>query len=232
MQDVTLISAFMAGVASFLSPCVLPLIPVYISLLTGSSIEEFTTQNKSAKVRLYINSVGFLLGLLTVFMLMGLTMTAFANIIFSNKELLRKVSGAVIILLGLFHIGLLNFSFLKRNIGFRYKSKGVSFLNSYVLGLAFSFGWTPCVSAFLGTIVSMAMIQGVMSTGMLMLIVYSVGFSVPFLLSTFFIEKVLALLSKTSYYAKVFKYVTGVLIILMGYLVYSNQLNKIASFFG
>jgi len=231
LNDVGLFAAFIGGVLSFFSPCVLPLIPIYISYLTGSSIEEIKSGDKSARIKLYINSLGFLLGLITIFVSLGLTFTTIGTVLAKNTLILRKVSGVIIIILGLFHIGLFKISFLKRDYKFKFRSKGVGFFNSYLLGLAFSFGWTPCVGTILGTILNVAMLENNISAGMILLVFYSIGFSVPFIFSTLFIEKLLTKIGNSNKYMNTIKYVTGILIIIMGVLVYFDKIDRITAFF-
>jgi cytochrome c-type biogenesis protein len=225
-MDLNSWTAFSGGVLSFMSPCVIPLVPVYMGYLVDTTIEK---DGKNYWVKLFTNAFGFLLGLLLVFSILGLTATSLGLLLLTKLELFRKISGVVIILFGLFHSGLLKLNFLNRDRKVRFKKKKTNFLNSMLLGMAFSFGWTPCVGPILGSILVLAANTTGIVDGISLLAFYSAGFSIPFLLMVVFMEPLLKLIDRNQKVVMGVKVITSVFIILMGVFVYMDYFSRIAT---
>ncbi len=228
MFDLNSWTAFSGGVLSFLSPCVIPLVPVYMGYLADTTIEK---DGNGYRLKLFTNALGFLFGLLLVFSLLGLTATSIGLLLLDQLDLFRKVSGIIIIFFGLFHSGLIKFNFLNRDRKMRYKRKKTNFLNSMLLGMAFSFGWTPCVGPILGSILVLAANTSEMSQGISLLGLYSLGFSLPFLAMVFFMEPLLKIIDRNPKVVQGVKIVTSLFIVLMGVFVYMNYFARIATWF-
>jgi len=228
-NNISSIVVFLQGMASFLSPCILPLMPIYLSYLTGGSLEEIEAGHKRGSV--LINSIGFLLGLSLVFTMLGATATALGKFLYSNNNIIRQIGGIIIVVFGIHHIGIINLSFLNMERRFNFKAKTPKFINSVILGMAFSFGWTPCIGTILGSVLMMAASLEVYTKGIYLLIIYSLGFSVPFLITALFLNIILQRITNLDKYLKIIKVVSGILLIIMGILVYTNRINILSSIF-
>lgn len=228
-NNISTIVVFLQGIASFLSPCILPLMPIYLTYLTGDSLEEI----EAGKVRksILINSIGFLLGLSLVFTVLGATATAFGRFLYFNNNIIRKIGGIVVVVFGIHHIGIINLDFLNMERRFNFNAKKPKFINSVLLGMAFSFGWTPCIGPILGSVLMMAASLETYGKGIYLLVIYSIGFSIPFLITALFLNLVLQRITNLDKYLKIIKVVSGILLIIMGILVYTNNLNAISSIF-
>lgn len=224
-MDLSFFSVFLAGVVSFFSPCVVPLIPMYVGFLAG----DITNDAKRSR-RLYLNAAGFLLGLVTVFIALGAVATALGSLLLSQQALLRQVSGILIILLGVFQMGIIKLSFLTKTRQFRVRPKGSRFFTALVMGMAFSFGWTPCVGPILATVLLYAANAETFATGMWLLVSYALGFVVPFVLSTVLMERASKFFEASGVWLERLKFISGILMVIVGLLVYFNYLNKITAF--
>lgn len=227
MGDLTIVGVFVAGFVSFLSPCVIPLIPMYVGFLAG----DVTGEEGGDKKRLFINAFAFLFGLLLVFTLLGAGASWLGQVLFANTKTLTKIAGAFIFFFGVFQTGLFTPSFLKKEFRFRVKGRAGSAGSAFLLGVAFSFGWSPCVGTILGSIIALASTTGSMYQGIMLLIVYSIGFSVPFLLSVFLISPLMKLIENSSGTLKWIKITTGVIMMALGVLIYTNRINAIIGWF-
>lgn len=215
---------FAEGAASFLSPCILPLMPVYLSHLVGSTIES-EKNTRAFRIKVLINTLGFILGLFIVFGALGAASTLLGRLLIQNARILRKTSGVVIILFGLHHAGILRFDRLERQKGMRIKQKTPGFLRSVVIGMAFSFGWTPCIGPILGSVLMMAGSSGNMLKGFYMLSIYSLGFSLPFLTVALFYQYLLGKLPHLEQYLLKIKIASGILLVILGILIYADRLS-------
>jgi cytochrome c-type biogenesis protein len=180
--DVSIWAAFLAGLLSFLSPCVLPLVPPYLCFITGASLDDLT-ERADTKLTAPLAALLFVLGFSTVFVLLGASASWAGQLLREHLAVLGQIAGAVIILMGLHFLGVFRFAFLDRDIRYRQEARPASLLGAYVVGLAFAFGWTPCISPVLGTILAVAAGQDTVTKGAFLLAVYSVGLGVPFLLA-------------------------------------------------
>ncbi len=187
---VSYVGAVGGGVLSFLSPCVLPLVPAYLCFLGGVSLEQLTTEGEGQAQRkinrqVLISALAFVLGFSTVFVMLGASASAISGLLLTHKELLGKIAGAIIIVFGLHFIGLLRIPFLNYEARFHMKSKPAGMIGAYVIGLAFAFGWTPCIGPVLGAVLSVAAQADQLSYGITLLAAYALGLGIPFLMAAF-----------------------------------------------
>lgn len=230
---------FGAGVLSFFAPCIVPLLPVYIGFLSKGANEstEITMTDENTKTkkklinpRLIIQTLIFTLGLSTAFVILGFGAGALGK--FINNRIVLYISGAIVILLGLHQIGVFNFAFLERQKKVEIKrSKRGGVIGAYLLGLTFSLGWTPCVGPVLATVLGVAGSQGQAAYGGFLMMLYSLGLAIPFLLISLFAGFFLERFKKLNRHMRKIQIVGGVLIIIMGIILMTNNLNTIVAWF-
>lgn len=232
MHDLTFYGVFFAGVLTFLSPCVLPLLPGYISFISGESIDCLTTQGcKGAKLKAFLGAVFFGLGFTLVFVALGASATSVGRILNEYRVYFEKIAGVIVIILGIHLIGLykINQLLIQRKLNYK-KINAPFFVEAFLLGVAFVLGWTPCVGPILAGVLSLAAREHTVSQGILMLFVYSLGLWIPFLLSAVALGFVIGGLKKASKYVVVVEKIAGVLLIFIGVLMLSGSLTAIVSF--
>ncbi len=228
MNDISIFLAFTAGMLSFLSPCVLPLVPAYVSYLTGSSIEELN--DDKAKLFTLYKSFGFVLGFSIIFILMGVSITSLGKLLIVHKGLFRKVGGTIIVIFGLHTIGVFKvklFYLEKRFLLFN-KIKGP--FSSVIIGISFAAGWTPCIGPILSSILIYATSINSVGKGVLLLIMYSLGLAIPFILTAMAIGSFTKQFKKFSKYLPIISTISGVLMIIMGIMVFSNKLSILSQY--
>jgi cytochrome c-type biogenesis protein len=211
--------ALLAGVLSFLSPCVLPIVPPYLAYMGGISMGEMTGAAGGVAVarrRVIVPALFFVMGLSTIFLLLGFTASAFGSFVLQNQLLLARISGIVIIIFGLHFLGIFRIALLDREMRMDAGDRGGSALGAYVLGLAFAFGWTPCIGPQLGAILSLAAQEGSMERGTLLLGVYALGLGLPFLLAAIFIERSIVFMAKLKKHMKLIERLMGGLLLVVG----------------
>ncbi|UXU73864.1 MULTISPECIES: cytochrome c biogenesis CcdA family protein [unclassified Paracoccus (in: a-proteobacteria)] len=204
--------ALLAGILSFLSPCVLPIVPPYLAYMTGVGVGGLKTGERNA----IVPALFFVLGLSTVFLLMGMAASAFGRLFLQWQDWLARGAGAVVILLGLHFLHVLRIPFLDSEVRVQTGDHGGSALGAYVLGLAFAFGWTPCIGPQLGMILSLAATGGAVGKGTALLAVYALGLGIPFLLSAIFINRAMGLMNRIKPHLKLIERVMGVLLVAVG----------------
>lgn len=216
MADVTFPAAAAAGLLSFLSPCVLPLVPPYLTYLAGVSMEDLEIETRSAARRdILLSSVLFVLGFTTVFVALGATASAFGSVLRTNLHILSWIAGGIIILMGLHFIGLLKVGLLYREKRAEI-TKPMGLFGSYVMGLAFAFGWTPCIGPILAAILAVAGTQETVPLGAALLATYSLGLGLPFIGAGLALSRFLAFVARfRRHFGKVEK-VVGVLLVFTG----------------
>lgn len=183
------LAAFVAGLVSFLSPCVLPLVPGYVSLISGVGVEELKVQETQVLRKVMLNSIAFIIGFSIVFITLGALSTEVGQLASQYKSTLARIAGVVIILFGLHLTGILPIKALYADKRLHNVKGGSTPWGAFVIGFAFAFGWTPCVGPILGAILGLAAAQNSVSQGILLLTVYSMGLAVPFLLAALGIER-------------------------------------------
>ncbi len=212
----SLLVAVLAGIISFLSPCVLPIVPPYLAYMAGTSPSEIKGRADPRVVR---SAIFFVLGLSTVFLLLGFAASAIGRAFLQYQNYLGTIAGVVIIAFGLHFIGLVRIPFLFREARIDAGNRGGTPFGAYVLGLAFAFGWTPCIGPVLGAILSLAAQEGSVSRGMLLMALYAVGLGVPFLLAAIYLDKFMALAGRFKAKMGTVEKVMGVLLVVVGILL-------------
>jgi len=230
MSDIGLLASFIAGALSFVSPCILPLIPAYISYISGISVKELALQDKAPvfKRKTIITSLFFIAGFSIIFIGMGATVTTFGKLISSHITALRRVAGIVIVIFGLHIAGWLRLNPLYSEKRFRIKKISPTLFGSFVMGLAFAFGWTPCVGPILASILTYAATQETVMKGIQLLSVYSLGLGVPFFLTGIATGSFLKFFKKIRNYLHLIEIISGIfLIIIGGMLIFRGSLSFI-----
>jgi cytochrome c-type biogenesis protein len=211
--------ALLAGGLSFLSPCVLPIVPPYLAYMGGISMAEFAGtpgQAGAARRRAILPAVFFVLGLSTVFLFLGFTASAFGMFFLRNQELFAQIAGGVVIVFGLHFLGVFRIPLLMREARLDAGDRGGSAFGAYVLGLAFAFGWTPCIGPILGAILSMAASQGDVTRGTVLLGTYAIGLGLPFLLAAIFVQRSMAVMTRLKRHMGMIEKVMGLLLLAVG----------------
>ncbi len=234
LTNVSYVAAFTAGLFSFFSPCLLPLIPGYIMFLTGAYSSDAV---RSKRKRALLQTLGFILGFTLVFMLLGVSASALGKLLIRHQAVLAKISGVVIIFFGLIMTGYLKIPALAKDHRRRRSGNPVSFVGAIGLGMAFAFGWTPCFGPILGAILAYTSFASQQLThGIILLLVYSVGMAVPFLLTAYFIDFFERRVVSFDKYAKWLKPVAGFSMVAIGLLIFSGNMqaltNKLYTLFG
>ena len=219
--DATLIPAmtlaFLAGVISFLSPCVLPIVPPYLAYMSGISLSEATDNKKAVSV--FLPAVFFVLGLSTVFLILGFTASALGTVFLSYQDTLLTISGILVMGFGLHFLGILRIGFLEREARFEASSQNGSAFGAYVLGLAFAFGWTPCIGPQLASILTLAASEGSVARGTTLLGVYALGLGVPFLLVALFLSRLSVTLTWLKRHTQIIERLMGLLLWTIGLMM-------------
>ena len=219
---IELLIAFGAGLISFLSPCVLPLIPGYVSFISGQSLQEIL---KSKKIDI-LPLILFCFGFSTVFIILGASASFLGQTLLQNSETLRVIAGFVIMIFSLQLIGLINISYLNFEKRFEAK-KSKNILFPYLIGLAFGFGWTPCIGPILGSILALASIEETLSKAIILLTFYSVGLAIPFVLSGYLIQRFLVFSKNFKKNINLISKMGGTILLITGILILTNQLQTI-----
>ncbi len=218
--------AFGAGFISFLSPCVLPLIPGYISYISGESLGDIVEKQKKIILKTVLFSLGFSL----VFISFGATASFIGNILLENSNTLRIIAGIIIIIFSLQLIGILNLNFLNQEKRFQTKNYSNNLFFPVLVGAAFGFGWTPCIGPVLGSILTLAAVESSIGKGILLLSFYSLGLAIPFILSGYGISKFLAFSKNFRKNIKIVSVTGGVILLITGILILTNKLQALGYF--
>lgn len=235
--------AFGAGILSFLSPCVLPIVPPYLAYMGGISMKELTEEGAASR-RAILPAVFFFLGLSTVFLLLGFTASTMGHLFLRNAELFGKIAGVVVIGFGLHFLGAFRYlaqsmervmlraevpppgflsgSVLSRDLRFDAGDRGGSAFGAYILGLAFAFGWTPCIGPVLGAILTLAATEATVTRGTAMLGVYALGLGLPFLLAAIFVQRSMGLMKKLKQHMSLIEKTMGLLLLVVGLALVSG----------
>ena len=217
--------AFFAGILSFLSPCVLPLVPSYLGFLTGMTLDEMTDRRRAA----LLQAIAFVLGFTIIFMLMGAGATALGATLKYHKQTLAKVGGVLIILFGLYAMGVLKIAALDREQRVHLDRKPMGFLGSVLVGMAFAAGWTPCLGPILAGILGLASQADQVSRGMLLLGAYSAGFAVPFLAAALAVDRFRAWFQKFRRWMPWVQRASGLLLVIVGLLLVTGEFTRLAA---
>ncbi|MFQ5882587.1 MAG: cytochrome c biogenesis CcdA family protein [Candidatus Methylomirabilales bacterium] len=229
--DATSVVAFSAGLFSFLSPCVLPLVPSYISFVAGMSLQELK-RGKTAKVRrvILVHAALFILGFSAVFIILGASFTLLGQLLLGSIDLVRRVGGILIIVFGLYIAGILKLPFLMRERRLQLQERPAGYLSSVLVGVAFGAGWTPCVGPILGSILTLAGTSATGGRGVTLLGAYSLGLGVPFLLSALALDRFTRFLQRFHPYMRLVEVGSGLFLALIGVLLFTGYLTLLNSY--
>lgn len=230
-MNVTYFGALLAGLLSFLSPCVLPLVPPYLCFLGGTTFDQLTGEETPSHVykTVVMSSVAFVLGFTTVFVILGATATAAGQLLAANLPLLAKIAGAVIIIAGLHFLGVIHLPILHREARYHADSRPAGLIGAYVIGLAFAFGWTPCIGPVLGAILAVAAGEGSVRQGISLLFVYSLGLGIPFVIAAIAIRPFLSTMQRFKKHLGTVEKVLGGFLVLTGILFLTDAMTLISS---
>jgi cytochrome c-type biogenesis protein len=230
-QGLSIPLAFVAGIVSFLSPCVLPLVPGYISMLSGASIEELKAGAGPGLVaRIFRNSVAFVLGFSAVFVALGASATAVGSFLVEKRAVFNIVAGIVVIIFGLHLTGLVKIPFLYREARMSAGAPRRGLAGAFLLGFAFAFGWTPCIGPILTSILALAATRETVWQGMFLLGIYSAGLAIPFVLTGLGVGQFLRYYGGFRRHLRVVEVLSGVLLIAIGALMASNKLGMLSGY--
>jgi cytochrome c-type biogenesis protein len=226
------IAAFLAGIISFLSPCVLPLVPGYISLISGASVETLQEADRKLLRSVMINSLTFILGFSVVFISLGAVATGFGQLTHRYHRELSIIAGIVVFIFGLHLTGLFKINALYSDKRLHGVKGGAGPIGAFVIGFAFAFGWTPCIGPILAAVLYLAGAQETVWKGILLLAVYSLGLAVPFLLTSLGVNKFLAFYGKFRRHLHTVEVISGVFLIIFGLLIATGNFTRLSSYLG
>lgn len=238
MENVTILTALFAGIISFVSPCVLPIVPGYISFISGASLQELKDQvalsdDKRRELfrRVFGNSLLFVLGFSIVFVAMGASATYIGQWFAQNRLILARIAGVVIIVFGLHTMGLTPIKWLNYEKRFQAGKKPMGLAGSFLIGLAFAFGWAPCIGPILAGVLVLAATQETVGQGVTLLTAYSLGLGLPFIATGLAINRFLNLFGRIKKHMKLVEVTAGVLLVVVGFLVATDSLQALARYF-
>ncbi len=227
-ENVSLVVAFGAGLLSFFSPCILPLIPVYIFYISGTTMADAQVDRKKTMVR----TVGFVVGFTLIFILMGSTASALGRVFLRGRVWFTRLSGVLLLVFGLQMLDILHLPFLEMEKRLQGPRKTGNWATSILIGMAFAAGWTPCFGPILASILILAGQSTTMAQGMLLLLVYSLGMGIPFLLTAFFIDRFKGFLTRNERLIRLLPKLGGLVMVLFALLLFFDQMGRVASWFG
>jgi cytochrome c-type biogenesis protein len=230
-QTISFFIAFTAGFLSFVSPCVLPLVPSYVSYITGLSLEELTSKAESRRIWWITlkNSLLFILGFSLVFIAFGASATLIGQVLLNHQVALRKIGGILVILFGLVIMDIIKIPFLMSYKQIEIKNRPTGFIGSILIGVAFAAGWTPCVGPILGTILLYASTTQSVTNGIQLLFVYSIGLALPLLITALAVNGFLASFRKIKDYLWMVSWISGIFLIVVGVMIFTNSFMRFAA---
>jgi len=233
MTDVSVLYTFFAGIISFLSPCVLPLVPGYISIVSGFSLDQLKSETQASSLRrtVVLNSLMFIIGFSITFIILGASATSLGQLLASKKRIFEYLAGVLLIVFGIHLTGLYKINFLYQDKRFNSVQKPRGLFGALVLGLAFAFGWSPCIGPILATVLTVASTKETVGQGVFLLTVYSAGLGLPFLLTSLGLNRFLAFYSRFKRHFQTLEVVSGVLVITIGILILTGRLTQLNAWF-
>lgn len=226
MENINLFIVFVEGILSIFSPCILPILPIYLSMLSNSTIGDMQEAKFSSSL-LMKNTIFFVLGISTTFFILGTSINALSAFFNTNKSFIMIIGGLIIIFMGLFYIGIIKSSLLSREKRFSMESKTMTPVSSFVLGFTFSFGWTPCIGPILASVLIMASSSQSPLTSNLLILIYTLGFILPFIIASLFYSKLFKKFDSIKKHMDTIKKVSGIIIIAAGVIMLINGLGGI-----
>jgi cytochrome c-type biogenesis protein len=226
-----ILTAFLAGLISFISPCVLPLVPSYLSFLTGTSLEDLKAETSSAaRARVFTHAIAFVSGFTVIFILIGLSASAIGGVFANNKDTIARIGGAIIIILGLNMMGVFKIPALMMDKRFHAKPRKQSLIVSFLVGIGFAAGWSPCIGPILSGIILLASQEHVAQAAFL-LFVYSMGLAIPFLITAAAITQSLGALNKIKRFLPAIEATSGAILVATGLVLVTGSFTRVAGFF-
>ena len=234
IENVTLLAAFGAGLLSFISPCVLPLIPGYLSYISGLSLDEMrgtgavTVAPPAVRNRVLLSSFAFIIGFSLVFVALGASASAIGQFLMTRLTMLGRIAGAIIILFGLHTMGLLRIDWLYQEKRVQTNRRPAGFFGALLVGVAFAFGWTPCIGPILAGILAVAAAQNTIGEGVKLLLAYSLGLAIPFFAAALAINRFFAAFARIRKHYHFIELTSGALLVIIGILIFTNRFTIIA----
>ncbi|MDA8214960.1 MAG: cytochrome c biogenesis protein CcdA [Nitrospiraceae bacterium] len=232
MENVSLLMAFGGGLLSFFSPCVLPVIPSYVSYITGISFEDLTGEQDKGRIRKVTlkNSLSFIAGFSLIFILLGASSSFLGSILSDYQDTVRKIGGVLIVVMGLYIAGILKIGFLMQDKRLHLQNKPAGLLGSFFVGTAFAAGWTPCIGPVLGSILLYASTANSVTSGIELLTAYALGLGIPFLITSLAINTALSYFKKINRYMRVVSVVSGLFLVVVGILLFTGTFNVLSQY--
>jgi len=232
LQNVNLFLVFIEGIVSFFSPCILPILPIYLSILSNSSVENLK-EGKTSFIgsSLFKNTIFFALGISTTFFILGSSVKVLSMFFNENKDLIMFIGGIIIIIMGLFYMGIIKSSILNREKRFNVKFKEMKAITAFILGFTFSFGWTPCIGPILASVLVMVSSSSNHLSANLLIAVYTIGFILPFIITAMFYSKLFKTIDKIRSNMEIIKKIGGIILIVSGILMMVNGFGSISKHF-
>lgn len=227
--DISYAAAAGAGLISFLSPCVLPLVPAYLCFVAGTTLEELMEANGANRQltrRMIFSALAFVIGFSTVFIVMGASASALNRLLVQHIDTISKIAGGVIVLFGLHYMGLLKLPVLYRDARLHTDRQPASLVGAYIIGLAFAFGWTPCVGPILATILTVAASREDMGYGIALLATYALGLGIPFILAALAVEPFMGFMQKFRRHMRKVELAAGAMLVITGILIFTSSLGQ------
>ena len=231
MEEISYFYVLLAGLLSFLSPCVLPIVPGYLCFIAGTSLDKALDNQETLRSNTLKYSISFVFGFSSIFVLMGASATYLSSLLYEYFDYLRIIGGIIIIIFGIHFTQIIQFSFLNSDTRIQIKNYKPGLVGSFIVGLSFAFGWTPCIGPILGSVLSVAAVSETISEGTFLLILYSAGLGIPFILAAYGIGTFLKFLSRIRKHIRTIEIFTGLLLILFGILILTNRIQELAFFF-
>ena len=231
MEEISYFYVLLAGLLSFLSPCVLPIVPGYLCFIAGTSLDKALDNQETLRSNTLKYSISFVFGFSSIFVLMGASATYLSSLLYEYFDYLRIIGGTIIIIFGIHFTQIIQFSFLNSDTRIQINNYKPGLVGSFIVGLSFAFGWTPCIGPILGSVLSVAASSETISEGTFLLILYSAGLGIPFILAAYGIGTFLKFLSRIRKHIRTIEIFTGLLLILFGILILTNRIQELAFFF-
>lgn len=223
-MKVSALLAFTEGVTTFISPCTLPLLPVYIAYMAGDNVE-------SNNLKRFLNIIGFIIGFSLIFIILGATATSLGQLFKENSLIIRKVSGIIMIIFGLSYAGFFRIKFLENTFRINFQPERLNFVKSILFGIVFAFSWSPCAGRLLGVVLLLAASEKTVISGILLLFIYSMGLAIPFILTALLIDKLKRLIRWLTKYQGVINIVSGLVLVAAGVLVFLDKFKYLNTLF-
>lgn len=224
-ENITFYAALVAGLLSFFTPCVLPLIPAYFTFITGMSLDELSEDHSGVRKKVIFSTLAYVSGFSLVFIMMGAVTSTFGQVAAKYFTHIRIAGGIIIIILGLHLTGIVRISMLEFEKRYHFRDKPLHILGTFVVGMAFGAGWSPCIGPMLGSILAIALQEGAVGKGMALLAVYSAGLAIPFILMSVFISHMLAFIRKATKIVRYVNIASGILLIAIGVVLLMNKIH-------